>query len=97
VRAFSTFVRLFFISPVLQIQTQNIGGFPVFPGAANCTEWANQFGETGIRNFPGVPPFRGFEKQYDECLNVRNQFSTMLNYASLVLPATSWNQEKRGE
>jgi len=30
----------------------NFGGFPDYPAAANCTQWADLFGEVGIRKLP---------------------------------------------
>jgi hypothetical protein len=73
----------------------NFGGFPNYPHAANCTQWANLFGETGIRNTPGTPPTRGLDQQYNRCQQVRNGFETMLNFSEELIPVMSWNAEKR--
>jgi len=73
----------------------NFGGFPNYPHAANCTQWANLFGETGIRNTPGTPPVRGINNLINRCNSVRGGFETMLNFAEEIIPVMSWNAEKR--
>jgi hypothetical protein len=73
----------------------NFGGFPNYPHAANCSQWAALFGDAGIRNTPGVPPVRGYDNLVNSCQTVRGQFETLLNFASLVIPVTSWDTEIR--
>jgi len=73
----------------------NFGGFPNYPHAANCTQWASLFGETGIRNTPGTPPIRGLDVLKARCDQVRGEFETMLNFAENIIPVVSWNAEKR--
>lgn len=76
-------------------QYMNFGGFPNYPHAANCNQWAALFGDSGIRNTPGVPPVRGFDSLVQTCQNVRGQFETLLNYETLTIPVMSWNTELR--
>jgi len=73
----------------------NFGGFPNYPHAANCTQWAAQFGEYGTRNTPGTPPTKGLQQQLKRCQDVRGGFETMLNFAEELIPVTSWNAEQR--
>jgi len=73
----------------------NFGGFPNYPHAANCSQWASLFGETGVLNYPGIPPFRGLDVLNKRCDHFRGEFETMLNFAEQIIPVTSWNAEKR--
>jgi hypothetical protein len=76
-------------------QYMNFGGLPSYPHAADCSAWAKLFGETGVRNTPGVPPTRGYDQQLATCQSVRGQFETMLNFVEFTSAVTSWNNEKR--
>eukprot|EP00301_Raphidiophrys_heterophryoidea_P021125 c5647_g1_i1.p1 GENE.c5647_g1_i1~~c5647_g1_i1.p1 ORF type:complete len:323 (+),score=90.26 c5647_g1_i1:51-971(+) len=82
------------VSEIIRVY-MNFGGFPNYPHAANCSQWATLFGDSGIRNTPGTPPVRGYSNLLQTCNDVRGQFETLLNYETFSVTVMSWNTELR--